>query len=118
MPSVLVLSENVWILAYAHVIPPLVADVIKLHILQKIKVCGKIKAYQVGTVDGFGTFAYADGFSLVYGILAHHIWTFVAARSEAAHPSKKCPCTNINQASSTRRPSIFVENDYFCDTGS
>ncbi len=83
-----------------------------------IEVCGKIRAYQVGVIDGFDNSNGADGINLVYGSPRQHIWTFVAAQSEVANPSSNCPCTNINQASSARNPPAFVGDDYFCDTGS
>ena len=34
------------------------------------------------------------------------------------NPYRNCPCTNINQTSSTGHHPAFVGNDYFCDTGS
>ncbi len=59
-----------------------------------------------------------DGITLFYGNPSQHIWTFVAAQSEVAHPSSNCPCTNINQTSRAGSPPAFVGDDYFCDTGS
>ncbi len=82
------------------------------------EVCGKITAYQVGVTDAFDYDFGFDGISLIYGNPRQHIWTFVSAQSEVAHPSRICPCTNINEASSARSPPAFVGNDYFCDTGS
>ncbi len=83
-----------------------------------LEVCGKIRAYQVGVVDGFGGGFGLDGIYLVYGNPRQHIWTFVSAQSEVASPSSNCPCTNLSETSSARSPPAFVGNDYFCDTGS
>ena len=62
---------------------------------------------------------YVDGVSLTHGRPRQHIWTFAAAQDETTtNPHTKCPCTNINIASSATPPPAFVGNDYFCDTGS
>ena len=89
------------------------------------RVCGKIKAYQFGTTDAFGTGPvnissyYVDGVSLTHGRPMQHIWTFAAAQDESEFsPHAKCPCTNIHTANSATPPPAFVGNDYFCDTGS
>ena len=89
------------------------------------RVCGKIKAYQFGSTDAFGTGTnsinthYVDGVGLTHGSPRQHIWTFAAAQDETIHsPNLRCPCTNINAPNSTRPPPAFVGNDYFCDTGS
>ena len=89
------------------------------------RVCGKIKAYQFGSTDAFGTGTnninthYVDGVGLTHGSPRQHIWTFAAARDETtSSPQYKCPCTNRNVANSATPPPSFVGNDYFCDTGS
>ena len=89
------------------------------------RVCGKIKAYQFGDTDAFGINPddiesyYVDGVSLTHGRPRQHIWTFAAAQDETTtDPHTKCPCTNMNIASSATLPPSFVGNDYFCDTGS
>ncbi len=92
------------------------------------KVCGKIKAYQIGSPDAFCSRSntrsidsnYVDGISLTYGSQPRkHIWTFVGSLDEVdTNPRDICPCTNINQASRASNSSAFVGNDYFCDTGS
>ena len=85
------------------------------------KVCGKIKAFPVGSLEAFhGIFhsidhAYVDGISLTYGHPRQHIWTLAAGTSES---NVSCPCTNNCQANSTTPPPSFVGKDYFCDTGS
>ena len=97
------------------------------------KVCGKIRAYQVGSPESFGDFGvggshrsndidtnYLDGVSLTHdGSPRQHIWSFAAALDEVGtQPSENCPCINRDQASLATGPPAFVGNDYFCDTGS
>ena len=94
------------------------------------KVCGKIKAYQKGSPDAFGTHVrlvpnsindnYVDGISLTHGNLRHHIWTFAAALDEdtSSFPQYNCPCTDTRNQNRATSPPAFVGNDYFCDTGS
>jgi hypothetical protein len=89
-------------------------------------VCGKIRAYQSGTTDGFGLRAthnidgsYVDGVSLTHGNPRHHLWTFAASLEETGrYPIYTCPCINIATADRATQPPAFVGNDYFCDTGS
>ena len=65
------------------------------------KVCDKIKAYQNGSPDAFGSYNfnpsinsnYVDGISLTYGDPRRHIWTFAAALDEVGtYPHYNCPC--------------------------
>ena len=73
------------------------------------RVCGKVRAYQGFTMDGFHTNArerqpsidsnYVDGISFTHGRFPRkHIWT-LAARNE-------CPCGPVP---------AYVRNDFFCD---
>ena len=99
------------------------------------KVCGRIRAYQLGSPDAFGNnnrssnsgretnnpnidTYYVDGVSLTHGDSPRkHIWTFAGAlNEETTNPSVICPC--INTAVSSTDPLIpsFVGNNYFCDT--
>ena len=88
------------------------------------KVCGRIRAYQVGVTNAFfsnlniDTF-YVDGVSLTHGSSSkQHIWTFASALSEDDQaPIAKCPCTNTAISSMAIPPPSFVGDDYFCDTG-
>ena len=52
--------------------------------LEYSKVCGKIKAYQYGGPDAFGSGRSigVDGVGLTHGNPRQHIWTFVAAHDE------------------------------------
>jgi len=91
------------------------------------EVCGKIKAYQVGSPDGFRVSSlasnvidssYVDGISLTHGSPRQHIWTFAAAADEV-NSDPGCPCVRSDYPASSRtQPPPFVGNDYFCDTGS
>ena len=74
-------------------------------------VCGRIKAYQVSTLDGFYQTRsggidsyYVDGVSLTHGrSTRHHIWTF-SCRNRSGRNG--CSCGSVP---------AFVGNDYFCD---
>ncbi len=95
--------------------------------IEYTKVCGKIKAYQDGSLDAFYRrnhshsidSNYVDGISLTHGRPRNHIWTFAGSLDETGSGSQyNCPCTNINQANSASTSPAFVGNDYFCDTAS
>ena len=75
--------------------------------VQYTKVCGKIRAYQVGTPDGFRGIEnnprsmnindnYLDGISITSN--QQHVWSFAAGR---------CDCTNS--------PPPFIVEDWACD---
>ena len=88
------------------------------------RVCGKIKAYQIGNLNAFYPPTsnidnhYVDGISLTHGRPRQHIWTFAAATNAVSiSPVHKCSCFDINIASSVTPPPAFVGNDYFCDAG-
>ena len=89
---------------------------------QYSRVCGRVRAYQVGTTNAFqgrSSFPsldsnYVDGVSLTRGRPRQHIWTFVSGlqdHSESNHPSL-CPCNG-----GTTPPPAFVGCDYFCESG-
>ena len=89
------------------------------------KVCGRIKAYQVGIMEAFRQAhinrRYLDGISITHGgdlgnangVPATHIWSLAAANSERPTTSanRRCPCNN----GGNNLPS-FVGEDYFCET--
>ena len=89
---------------------------LNLNSIQYSRVCGKIKAYKIGSLGAFNEMRndiddlYVDGISLTHGRSPRrHIWTLAAATH-----INNCPC-NINNTLST--PS-FVGQDYFCDAAS
>ena len=93
--------------------------------LEYSRVCGKIIAYQSGTVDTFAFRSnptidtnYLDGVSLTHGNNPRqHIWTFVASLEEdTTYPYINCPCTTTTRSAASHPPA-FVGDDYFCDTG-
>ena len=112
------------------------SDKFRVQGFQYSKVCGRIRAYQVGTPDAFGltnanvnsgrqsnnpnidTY-YVDGVSLTHGSSPRqHIWTFVCAGDEnEGNPTFKCPCSNTPVSNMVPLPPPFVGNDYFCDSG-
>ena len=87
-------------------------------------VCGSIRAYQYGQIDGFESYhdgdattidsAYVSGVSLTHGSPRQHIWTFAAGASED-RPTwvDACPC----DATINIRIPPFVGGDYFCESG-
>ncbi len=92
------------------------------------QVCGRVIAYQDKTTDGFKRLnippnvtidePYVDGVSLTHGQSPRqHIWTFVATLDEARSDQFSCPCTQSDQPYTGTVP-LFIDNDYFCDTGS
>ena len=86
------------------------------------QVCGKVRGYSYGAVDGFSRSStvepdenYVDGVTITYGSSpALHIWTYAAGLEEGRHQPQNCPCnTQPGQA-----PPSFVGNDYYCESGS
>ena len=88
------------------------------------RVCGTIKAYQVGHTDAFEAYhigdvttidgPYVSGVSLTHGSPRQHIWTFAAGASEDL-PTRNdaCPC----DATISINIPPFVGGDYFCESG-
>ena len=82
-------------------------------------VCGRIKAYQIGTPDGYwNCFTNIfDGISLTYGYPELFIWAFVANKeAKYRHSKSSCPCVNPSD-DNIAPPPEFIGNHYFCDTG-
>ena len=87
------------------------------------RVCGKIVAYQFGTPEPFYVIGgdnstdrhYVNGVSLTHGSPRQHIWTFAAGPDDLNTGNRGCPCINRGGYIS---PPRFVEDNYFCDTGS
>ena len=92
------------------------------------QVCGRVVGYQFGSTDaihtGFGSNHsningdYVDGVSITRGSPRQHVWTLMAAHSEAMNPSHSnpsalCPCNN----DSTTEVQSFIDDDYFCESG-
>ena len=88
------------------------------------RICGRIRAYQWGGVDGFWNYhhgrvttidgAYVEGVSVTHGTPRNHIWTFAAGISEGNPTwSGSCPC----DASIDIRVPSFIGDDYFCESG-
>ena len=94
------------------------------------KVCGRIKAYAYGKLDGFNNVAagntlihqsYVTGVSLTIGDPMQHVWTFVAAGAEydgnGVMIPEVCPCGDDDGSSNIIVPP-FVGNNYFCEAAS
>ncbi len=93
------------------------------------RVCGKVIGYQYSSPNAFYAHQYdpevtleqyyVDGVSLTYGMSPRkHIWTFAAARSEVDVSGHICPCINSGNTLPNTAVPEFIENNYFCDTGS
>ena len=91
------------------------------------KVCGRVKAYAYGGVDGFESFIvhgqtqinqpYVTGVSLTSGAdFSKHLWTFAAGIHELGEQrTEECPCDRANPADISVPD--FVGNKYFCEAG-
>ena len=88
------------------------------------RVCGRIRAYQVGRTDAFEAYdeghattidgAYVSGVSLTHGSPRQHIWTFAAGASEdIQYINDACPC----DATINIDIPPFVGECYFCESG-
>ena len=88
------------------------------------RVCGSIKAYQVGPTDAFEAYdegvvtsidgAYVSGVSLTHGSPRQHIWTFAAGVRETHHSrNDACPCDATIPISIP----ADVNGNYFCESG-
>ena len=96
------------------------------------RVCGRVRAYQVGQPNGFYGYSqgrrssidndYVVGISITHGSSTprQHVWTFAAAFYENYNGRFPyiCPCTNTRNRNAVNfQIPPFVDNDYFCDTG-
>lgn len=92
------------------------------------RVCGRVIGYQFGEPDAFKPFykepgrsiddLYVDGISLTHGQAPRqHVWTFAIAKDARKSGASSCPCINYNSRFTGTIPP-FVDDDYFCDTGS
>ena len=105
-------------------IPTCSSDTFTVYGMGYSKVCGRIRAYQIGFLNAFGFFSkdietyYVDGVSLTHGKSPkQHIWTFAAAINEDdEHYQSKCPCINTAISRFIPPPPSFVGEDYFCAT--
>ena len=87
------------------------------------RVCGQLRGYQFGTLDGFTPYntnnnlqvnqAYVDGVSITYDAASpKHIWTYAVGNSLGLFLGA-CPC---NTGSTVQVPP-YVGSDYYCETG-
>ncbi len=94
------------------------------HYIQYQRICGRARAYQVGSNNAFHRFEcdkctiddpYIDGLSFTYGYHPRrHIWSLAASWTEYKKDySAVCPCGKQRGTA----PPRFVGNDYFCETG-
>ena len=94
-----------------------------VHGVKYSKICGKVIGYQYSSIDGFHNRPnindiYVEGVSLTHGTSPRsHIWTFANAQDETQSDNSVCPCTKTDSTYTGVVPP-FIDNDYFCDTGS
>lgn len=92
------------------------------------RVCGRVIGVQFGEPNAFRPYyrnrertledPYVDGISLTHGQAPRtHVWTFVMVEDETQYDDEACPCTRTDRDFTGVVPS-FIDNDYFCDTGS
>ena len=107
---------------YAHVEGQTHQLVVMMYVpSQHSRVCGRVRAYQVGTTNAFQARSspsidnnYVDGVSLTRGSPRQHIWTFVAGLQEnSGRVPSACRCNDAGAPP----PPAFVGNGYFCDSG-
>ena len=90
--------------------------------------CGRFIGYQDTTPDAFAPYdrddsltidsAYFNGASLTHGQSPRkHIWTFAAAIDKADSDLSTCPCGQPDRHYTGTVPP-FIEQDYFCNSGS
>ena len=89
------------------------------------QVCGRIRAYQYGTPNGFYGYnyggqntidsVYVSGVVVMYGSPRQHIWTFATGirENDSTHRIWNCPCDTHGAISIPP----FVGEDYFCESG-
>ena len=103
------------------------------------RVCGMMKGYQKGSMDGFYPYGhaafgyegykppvtvstsldgiYVDGVSITYGHPRKHIWTYVVGVSEdydyKTYNHFNCPCAKYPGTT----PPPYIGNDYYCESG-
>ena len=104
------------------------------HGIRYSRVCGRIRAYQRGSTDGFASpikekkgvrgvsidGAYVDGISLTHGRSPRtHIWTFASALNDktSGFTFAQCPCMrDFTKESREPRVPIFVGTHLSCNT--
>ena len=98
------------------------------------KVCGQMKGYQKGSIDGFYPHAYAydaisgnklgvrsrsidgvylDGVAITTEKPRKHIWSYAAGTSDDHNYKSNCPCAVYPGAAAP----TFVGSDYYCESG-
>ena len=87
--------------------------VILLAPAMRYNICGQTKSYQKGWPDAFEAKGideiYVDGISITLGSPRQHIWTYaVSPRDDEKYPCAPKPGP---------KPSAFVENNYYCESG-
>lgn len=84
------------------------------------KVCGRVKGYQIGWMEGFRRTVniegqYVHGLSVTRGSNPRkHIWTFAVGTSKDTYTNTwNCPCASYPGSA----PQSFIGRSYFCESG-
>ena len=101
--------------------PHCVSTVFSSHNITYSKVCGQLRGYQYGRINGLHYIAhgieshYVDGVSITHGSNPRkHIWTYVGGRFEDEHSSAGgCPCSTGYTGGNTS----FIGSHYYCESG-
>ena len=99
-----------------------ISTTFKVNGVSYCKICGKARGYQRYTTDALKGVenimsinnAYVDGLSITLGYPRKHVWTYTVGYSDARGSSSNCPCA----ANPGNGPYSFIENDYYCESGS
>jgi len=94
------------------------------HNMNYNKICGQVRGYQKGCVDGFYPTSelskksindvYVDGISITLGNPRKHVWTYATGLSDNGdYPRYNCPCAHISGPD----PPSFVGDHYYCESG-
>ena len=101
--------------------PFCVSTVFSSHNIIYSKVCGQVRGYQNGKINGPHYIDqgieshYTEGVSITHGSNPRrHIWTYIGARFEDEHNSTSgCPCSTNYTGSGTS----FIGSHYYCESG-
>ena len=111
-------------LCQREVVPGCTSIIYNTHNISYTRVCGRVRAYQSHTTDGFKPYylnqhslngIYVDGVSITHGNPRNHIWTFAAGYRENEYYSSSCPCARSDHSFTGRVPP-FIADNYFCES--
>ena len=93
------------------------------------RVCGRLRGYQVGSIDGFGPYVndqtntdlIMDGILISHGDGLKHVWAYTTGNEkvpvksfDTSRGNVFCPCADYRFNGTI---SAIIGNDYYCDSG-